>query len=81
MKHPQKRRRKAKVSVHPLAAYIASQEITQVEMARRIGISPQMLNDVLRGRSQMSGKTMLLVEEATARAVTASDLVAWRPAA
>jgi len=81
MKHPQKRRRKAKAPAHPIAAYIASQEITQVEMARRIGISPQMLNDVLRGRSQMSGKTMLLVEEATARAVTASDLVAWRPAA
>ncbi len=62
---------------HPILKYIEQTKITQVEFARRAGLTPQHLNDVVRGRCFPGRENALAVVRATGGEVSLESLLTW----
>lgn len=62
---------------HPISRYIENEGITQAEFARRAGITPQQLHDVINGRSYLGRHNSLAVTRITRGSVTLEQLIRW----
>tara|TARA_B100000809_G_scaffold121754_1_gene119911 strand:- start:91 stop:291 length:201 start_codon:yes stop_codon:yes gene_type:complete len=62
--------------MHPIAKFLESQGLTQADFAKRVGLSRQQINNVVRGRSNPSLRTIRKIVEVTGGEITLLDLVA-----
>jgi len=63
--------------MHPLRSYCNRHGLRQIHLAAKMGISPQFLNDVLKGRSYLGRRSALKAVEVTGGEVTLADLATW----
>lgn len=64
---------------HPLDPYLQKTEQSQSAFARRVGVSPHFMSRVIAGIRYPSRKTAERIEVETDGAVTAADLLLWKP--
>lgn len=62
--------------MHPISKFLESQGLTQADFAKRVGLSRQQINNVVRGRSNPSLRTIRKIVEVTGGEITLLDLVA-----
>lgn len=60
---------------HPITRYCSEHKITRAELARRSGLSPQFLNDVVKGRRQLGRISAYQLLSATDGALTLDTLL------
>ncbi len=68
------------VPMHPIRKYLERLGISQREFARRAGVKPSSLNDVIQGRSHLGRENALNVVRITGGEVTLEELLTWKPA-
>lgn len=60
---------------HPIDAYCEVEKIPRAELARRAGVSPQFLADVVIGRRHLGRESAVALVQATEGALTLNDLL------
>ena len=63
--------------MHPISRHLEQAEITQAEFARRMDISPQLVNDLIKGRCNIGRETALRMVERTGGDLQLHELLAW----
>jgi transcriptional regulator with XRE-family HTH domain len=62
--------------MHPISKFLEGQGLTQADFAKQVGLSRQQINNVVRGRSNPSLRTIRKIVEVTGGEITLLDLVA-----
>ena len=60
--------------MHPISKFLEGQGLTQADFAKQVGLSRQQINNVVRGRSNPSLRTIRKIVEVTGGEVTLLDL-------
>lgn len=72
---------KAMSKTHPIVRFAKARKLLEGEAAQKLGISPQMLSDMKKGRRRPSVESALAIEKASDGAVKFAELLLWKPAA
>ena len=68
--------------VHPIAKYVMVRpDLTYAALARKVGVSPQFLCDIVKGRARPGLETLQKIILATDGSVTLDDLLTWETCA
>jgi len=62
------------LTMHPIQRFIESQGLTQADFAKQVGLSRQQINNVVKGRSNPSLRTIRKIVEVTGGEITLLDL-------
>lgn len=70
--------RQKREKIHPLKQYLIDTNTLQVDFAERMGVSPQQLSDVLRGKTSFGPENTLQAVAATGGVVGPEAFLSFR---